>query len=147
MSAGFKLRKYDDERGFSPLPISSITVVKDDLLELKVGATVWTLVTSTSDHFTRKAIAMDNATTSDTEINAYELEGDELVEVQSANASNVAHNGDRMIATDENTINNTGTDAAGQKVVFLQTGVIGASSDNRIQGRVLVGSGVDPDAA
>lgn len=147
MSAGLKLVKDDRDKGFSALPISSITVAINDLLELKPGATTWTLVTSTSDHFTRKAIAMNSATTSDTEVDALELDGTELIEAESANNSSASHNGDRMAATDANTINNSGTDATGQAVVFLQTGVVGAASDKRILGRVLVGSGVDPDAA
>ncbi len=147
MSAGFKVKNDDRDKGFKALPISSITVVKDDLLEKTAGATTWALVTSSSNNFTRKAIAMAAATTSDTEVNALELDGTETIEVESANDSAAADNGDRMAATDANTVNNSGTDVTGQAVVFVQDGIAGAASDARILGRVLVGSGVDPDSA
>ncbi|RJO60388.1 hypothetical protein C4544_05175 [candidate division WS5 bacterium] len=129
------------------LPISSITVAIGDLLERTAGATTWVLTTSSSDHFTRKAIALEAATTSDTSVLAQELTGNEKVKVESANNSNTAHNGDRMAATGENTVNNSGTDVTGQAVVFVQDGTAGAASDKRIIGRVLVGNGVDPDAS
>lgn len=147
MSAGFKIVRDDRDKGFQNLPISSITVVLDDLLELVAGATAWTLVTSSSDHFTRKAVAKAGASTAATEVSAIELDGTEIVEVQSANASDTSHNGDRMAATDENTVNNSGTDVSGQAAVFVQKSTVGATTDNRILGNVLVGNGVDPDAA
>ena len=122
MSAGFKIVRDDRDKGFQNLPISSITVVLDDLLELAAGATVWTLVTSSSDHFTRKAVAKAGASTAATEVSAIELDGTEIVEVQSANASDTS-------------------------AVFVQKSIAGATTDNRILGNVLVGNGVDPDAA
>lgn len=147
MSAGFKVRKDIDDKGLKTVPVSSISGSKGDLLELTAGAAAWAKVTSSSDHFTRKAIAMEDYTTAATEVLAYELNGSEVVEVESANNSNASHNGDRMAATDANTVNNSGTDVTGQAVVFVQDTVVGAAADKRIVGRVLVGGGVDPDAA
>ncbi len=147
MSQGFKLKNDYSDKGFTSLPISSLTLAINDLLELKVGATTWTAVTSTSVHFTRKAIVMAVTTATDTSVNALELNGSEMIEVQSANNSNAAHDGDRMIATDSNTINNTGTDNATKEVVFLQRQAIGVNTDKNIIGNVLVGSGVNPAAA
>lgn len=128
------------------LDVSSLTAAVGDLLELTAGSTTWAAVSSTSNFFTRKAIAME-ATTSASTILARELDGTERVIAESANNSNVAHNGDRMAATDSNTINNSGTDVTGQAVVFVQDTTQGAVGDKRIVGRVLVGNGVDPDAA
>lgn len=147
MSAGYKVLRDDRDKGAKPLPISSTAVAVGDLLELTAGATAWALTTSSSNHFTRKAVALAAATTSDTEVIAIELDGLESVEVESANNSSASHNGDRMAATDENTVNNSGTDVTGQAVVFVQRGIIGAAADKRIFGNVIVGSGVDPDAA
>lgn len=143
---GFNVKADDRDKGFRPVPISSISGSKGDLLELTAGSANWTKVTSSSDNFTRKAIAQADYATSDTEVLALEVDGSELVEVESANNSNASHNGDRMAATDENTVNNSGTDVTGQAAVFVQRGVVGAASDKRIVGNVLVGSGVDPDA-
>lgn len=147
MPAGLRIVQDHNDKGFSLVPISSLTVAVGDLLELTAGSTTWALVTSSSNHFTRKAIAQEAATTAATELKVVELDGSELVEAQSANNSAAADNGDRMAATDKDTVNNSGTDVTGQAVVFVQTGVVGAAADKRIVGRVLVGSGVDPDAA
>lgn len=142
-----RIIRDDRDKGAKMLPISTITVVVGDMLELTAGSTTWALCTSSSNHFTRKAIAVEGATTADTEVNAVELDGSEDVEAESVNNSAAADNGDRMALTDENTVNNSGTDVTGQAVAFLQRGVIGSAADKRIWGNVLVGSGVDPDAA
>ena len=145
--AGYKIIRDDRSKGFTSVPISSLTVSVGDLLERTAGAATWALTTSSSNHFTRKAIAQEPATTAATSVSVIELDGSEEVEVESANNSDAAHNGDRMAATDEDTVNNSGSDVTGQAVVFVQTGVLGATADKRIVGKVLVGSGVDPDAA
>ena len=141
-----KVLKDDRDKGFSTIPISSLTVVKGDLLDLDVGATTWTLVANDSVHFTRKAIAQEAATTAATELLVLELDGSEEVEAESHANSSSSDTGDRMIATDANTVNNSGTDVSLETAIFLQTGVLGAAADKRIKGYVLVGSGVNPDA-
>lgn len=143
---GFNVVKDPSDVPSRVLPVSSATYVAGDLLELLAGAVSWTKVTSSSDYFTRKAIAHDPGTTV-TELLCQELYGKELVRVQSGANSNVLHNGDRMAATDENTVDNSGSDVTGQAVVFVQTGTEGAVGDKLIHGYVLVGSGVDPDVS
>lgn len=145
--AGFKIKRDPSDKGAKKVPISSQTVLIGDLLELTAGSTTWAVCTSSTNFFTRKAIALEAASSSATEVLVKELDGNEDVEVESANASDTAHNGDRMALTDKNTVNNSGSDATGQAVAFVQDGTIGATSDNRIVGRVLVGNGVDPDAS
>ena len=145
--AGFKLLRDDNDKGAKSLPVVSIAVAVGDLLELLVGAVSWTAVTASSNFFSRKAVALAACTSSATEVLCFECDGTETFEVESANNSDVLHNGDRMIATDVNTVNNTGTDNTSQNAVFIQDGVIGAAADKRITGRVLVGNGVDPDAS
>ena len=142
----FEIIKDDRDKGNKVVPITSITVVKGDLVELVAGTTTWALVTSSSNHFTRKAIAQEAATTSATELLVLELDGTETVKVETANNSAEADRGDRMAATDANTVNNSGTDVTAQAAVFVQDGEVGAVGDKRIIGQVLVGSGVDPDA-
>lgn len=139
------LRDIDDKQAVM-LPIVSITVAINDLLELLAGAVSWTAVTSSSNYFSRKAIALAGSTTADTELLCFELSGREDVEAESANNSDVLLNGDRMLATDTNTVNNAGADNTSQNVIFLQRGTLGAVADKRIWGNVIVGPGVDPDA-
>ena len=140
--AGFFILRDNSEKGAHKLPISSQTVAVGDLLQLPVGATDWTVCTSTSVSYTRKAVAIETATSSATEVLAIELDGNEDVQVQSANSSAAADNGDRQAATDKNTVNNSGTDVTTTTVVFLQRGVVGTATDNQIWGNVLVGNGV-----
>ena len=133
-----------DELELKKYPISSQTVAVGDLFERLAGATTWTACTSTSNFFSRKVIAYEAANSSATEFLGYEVRGDEAIEAEVANAAAAADNGDRMVLTDKNTVNNTGTDSAAQVACFIQD-KIGKDSTHVI-GRVIVGNGVDPDA-
>jgi hypothetical protein len=58
--------------------------------------------------------------------------------VTSTNNSNIAHNNMRMVVgANAHTINNTGTDDA-TNGIFMQTGVIGATTDKKIKGEFIV---------
>ena len=145
--AGFTILRDNADKGAHAIPISSQTVLVGDLLDLAVGATTWTVCTSSSVSYTRKALAISSATSSDTEVNAIELDGSEDVQVQGANAGATADNGDRMALTDKNTVNNSGTDVTTTTVAFVQRGTVGANtagqtSEYQIWGNVLVGNGV-----
>ena len=144
--AGFEVIGDKDDGQLQKLPTSAITAAIGDLLERLAGSTTWAAITSTSNYFSPKAIVEETATSSDSVL-CYRLTGDEKVRAETANNTVVAHYGDRMLATDTNTVNNTGTDNTSQNVIFLQEGVAGALADKRAVGRVLVGNGVDPDAA
>lgn len=124
-------------------PISAQTVLVGDLFERLAGATTWTACTATSPHFTRKVIAYEAASTSATEFLGYEVRGDEEIEGQCTNTANAAHNGDLMVLTDKNTINNTGTTGTTEYQAFIQTRP--GSTTTSLIGRILVGTGVDPD--
>lgn len=128
-------------------PISSITVAKGDLLVRAVGATTWSLATSSSEHWQLKAVAQGAATTSDTSVLAVEVQPNCRVEVETVNNSAAADNGDRMVLTDANTVNNTGTDDTSQNAMFIQESPVGAAADKRVTGILVWGSGVNPDAA
>lgn len=140
--AGFRILRDDTNKGSHSIPISSQTVLVGDLLQLPVGATDWTVVTSASVSYTRKAIAVEAAASTVTEVLAIILDGNEDVQVESANNGATTENGDRMAATDKNTVNNSGTDVTTTTVVFLQRGFLGAAADKQIWGNVLVGNGV-----
>ena len=56
----------------------------------------------------------------------------QLWEVESANASDTSHTGHNMVLTDQNTVNNTGTNSADVKAIIVQVDTLGATSDNRL---------------
>jgi hypothetical protein len=142
--AGFNILSDINDSGAKKVPISSITVTIGDLLELVGGATTWTACTATSAHFNRKAIAMENATTAATEVLVQELTGTETVEVDVTNTAAAADNGDLMVLTDKDTVNNTHTTSTTEYACFIQDKP--GKTTTKIIGRVLVGNGVNPDA-
>lgn len=128
------------------LPVSSFSGTKGDLVERLAAGTGWTACTSTSPHFTPKAILMETVTSASSVL-AYRLTGFETVRADATNAANADHNGDLMVLTNTSTVNNTGTTSAAEYATFVQEGYSGATTDNLLIGRVIVGNGVDPDAA
>lgn len=133
--AGFSLQRDNAEAEMIVLPISSITVVLGDVLELVDGTSTWALATSSSNARTLKAVAQEAATSSATEVKAILVTPSQLWVAETANASNSAHVGDRMALSDANTVNNSGSDTTGATGVFQMLAVVGATADNRILGR------------
>lgn len=144
--AGFKLAKPNDDADVEIATISSLTLAVGDLLELDVGATAWTEADSSTEHWMRKAVCVGTATSSDTEVDVMPVNPDMLFEVESANNSSSDHNGDRMVLTDKNTVNNSGTDSDTAQAVVIQVAPVGAAADKRILVRFFDSTGVDPDA-
>lgn len=132
------------DASFQKLPISTLALAIGDLIEQEAGIATWTKCDATSNHWTRKAIVLEATTTAATSVLAYELDGTEKVEAACANTANALHIGDRMILTDENTVNNSGTDVTGGYPAFIMDKI--GSTTTSLIGRVMVGSGVDPDA-
>ena len=146
--AGFKLVKSPYESDLmEELTISSLTLSPGDMIELDVGAVAWTVADSSTQHWQKKAVVQEAVTTAATVVKAVPCLPGMKWEVESVNNSAAADNGDRMVLTDKNTVNNTGTDNTGQTAVFIQDAVLGAAADKRIYGEVVYGSGIDPDAA
>lgn len=144
---GFRVHKSIVDLPCENVTISSIAVTKGDLLELVPGeASTWTACTAASYPWSKKAIAMETVANTATSILVQPLTGNELVAAESANASAVADNGNLMLLTDTNTVNNSGTNSTAEEACFLQTGTLGATGDKVILGHVLVGNSVDPTA-
>lgn len=137
---GFKVLSAMKDASFDKKQISSLTLAIGDLIERDGGAINWIKVDNAAECFTRKAIVVEDVTNA-SEVLVYELDGNEIVEVQSNATADAAHNGDRMFVTDENTINNSGTDRTDSVCVFIQDKI--GSTTTSIIGRVLVGNSVD----
>lgn len=146
--AGFNLmtEKSVEDGGFQAT-ISSNAITLNDMLELDVGAPTWTDADASTQYWQLKAIAMETVTTAATVINVQLCYPGQLWAAETANNSAAADNGDRMILTDANTVNNTGTDSAAQEAVFTQLFIIGAVAEKRIGGLIAWGGGINPDAA
>lgn len=143
--AGFNILSDINDSPSKKVTISSITVTIGDLLELVGDSTTWTACTATSAYFNRKAIAMENATTSETEVLVQELTGTETVEADCvATTASTDDNGDLMVLTDKDSVNNTGTTSTTEYAAFIQDTI--GETTSKIIGRVLVGNGVNPDA-
>lgn len=146
-AAGFYLQSSVPKEAMVKLPISSLAVAIGDLLELDVGAVAWTAADANTEHWQKKAVAVGSATTSDTEVLAVEVLPGMKFLAQTANNSAAADNGDRMLLTDTNTVNNTGTDNTSEEACVIQIAPVGAASDKQILCEVVYGTGVNPDAA
>lgn len=132
----FKRVKGGDT-GFKTFDISSITVAAGDVLDFDRSNAVVVLGTSSSTTETLSAVSVESATTADTEVLCQLIsENDEYV-VDTTNNSNASHNYQRMVLTDEDQVNNTGTDSTADEAVFLQLGIVGAVGDKKIRGRFI----------
>lgn len=145
--AGFDYVKDAVDQGMEEVPISSLTLAVGDMLELAVGATTWTAATSSSLHYTKKFIVRKAATSSDTVAKGFVVKDGMIFIADTANNSAAADNGDRMVLTDSNTVNNTGTDSAAKEAVVIQIAPVGAAADKKILCRVVAGNGINPAAA
>lgn len=142
----FEVLKDLHEAELQELPVSSFTGTKGDLVERLAAGTGWTACTATSPHFTPKAILMETVASASSVL-AYRLNGMETVKADSTNNGNAGHNGDLMVLTNTSTVNNTGTTSTAEYAAFVQEGILGATTDKKLLGRIMVGNGVDPDAA
>ena len=127
--------------------VSSITAAVGDMLELDAGATAWTVADATTEFWQKKIVLIESITSSDTLAVGTIVTADQVWKVEVANNSNADHNGDRMILTDQNTVNNTGSDETDNNVVFIQEAPVGTNTDKRAIGRFIAGTGVDNEAA
>ena len=112
--------------------ISSITVTKGDLLESLTGATTWTACTSSSLVQTPKAIALESRTTSHTTIRLLLVDTVNLYVAETGSETSTDHNGDNMVLTDTNTVNNSGTNSTNKEAVVKQFQPIGAAANKEI---------------
>lgn len=142
----FKLMSSTGTEAAIELPITSLVVTSGDLLALAVGSATWAAGAATTEHWQLKAIATETVANTATVVKAMIVQPGQVWEVESANNSNATHNGDRMLLTDANTVNNAGTDNTSEEACFVQLGTLGATGDTRIFGVIVQGSGVNSDA-
>ena len=143
----FELVKDPGNTEVIEVTISSLTLSPGDMLELDAGATAWTVADASTQHWQKKVVVIEPATSSDTKVKGIVVTDHQTWKVETANNSASGHNGDRMLLTDLNTVNNTGSDDTSQEAIFIQENPIGSASDKRVVGNFKGGAGIDPDAA
>jgi len=110
---------------------ASIVLVKGELLEKATGGLTQPANSST---VRSEVIGLCNqsisAADSLTQVPYIEIFENDLFIVDSTNNSNAAHNGQRMVLTDSETVNNTGTDNVNG--IVQQEEVYGVAADRKI---------------
>lgn len=132
--AGFSLIKDPGDTQMLEVPVSSLTSALGDCLELVEGSTTWAKITSSSNARTMKGV-VQTATSSASVAKVILVTPFQTWVAETANNSAAADRGDLMVATDENTINNTGTTSTSATALFQQINEAGEASEKRIVGR------------
>jgi len=130
--AGFTLRKSQGTDDVEEWTISSETVSVGDLLMWTAGTATATVATASAESFDRVGVAIESATTSDTTVKVIICNLNQTWEVETANNSSSSDNGDAMILTDKNTVNNTGTNSTASEALVIQLQPVGAAADKKI---------------
>lgn len=145
--AGFTLLSQSSIEAAEEVTISSNAVTIGDLMELDVGAVAWTDADASTEHWQLKGVAIETVTTAATVIKLQMVTPGQIWVAETANNSAAVDNGDRMLLSDANTVNNTGTDNTSEEACFIQLRPIGAAAEKRVAGIIVFGTGVNPDAA
>ena len=129
--AGFS-RSRGTDRGYRTRTIASLALAVGDLVTYDRSAAKVIKATSSATPESIAGVVVTATTTSDTEVLLQQhSEFDEYV-VDSNSNSDSAHNYQRLSLTDENTVNNGGSDQTDDTGVVTQVGTVGAVGDKKI---------------
>lgn len=128
-------RKSGGDQGFIERTVSSLALVVGDLVAYNRSAYKVQKATAASEASDLAGVVAEAATTASTIVKLQTITPWDEYIADTANESNVEHNYQRMLLSDENTVNNAGTDNTTDEAVFIQTGVVGAAADKKIIGR------------
>lgn len=136
MASGFSLIADPGNTEFRTYTIASQAYTIGDLVDLSRTAGTVTPSTSSSTTYTIIGVAMQTVASTATVLLVALVTPGQRWTAAMTNATNAAHNGQRMVLTDKATVNNTGTDSTSTAAVFEQVGVV---STTRTVGRLLSG--------
>jgi len=129
----FKRIKGSD-RGMIKRTISSLACSIGDLMVYNRSSYKVEAAQATSELDNLAGICVEATTTADTSVLLQRIMPGDVYEVGTVNNSDATHNYQRMIWGTAHTANNTGTDVATDTGIFMQTGVVGATTDKKIVG-------------
>ncbi len=123
--AGFSLKKNLNEVELRRFTIASQAyTIGDAVMRSTTAGTVIPATSSTSGD-TLIGVAMETVTSAATSLLVALIEPSQEWECETANAVNAAHNYQKMVLTDANTVNNTGTDSVADAAIVMQIAVSG----------------------
>lgn len=124
--AGFSLKSNLNEVAYRKFTVASQAyTIGDAVMRSTTAGTVIPATSSTSGD-TLVGVAMETVTSAATSLLVAIIEPSQVWECEVANAVNAAHNQMKMVLTDANTVNNTGTDSVADGAIVMQIGVSGA---------------------
>jgi tRNA(Ile2) C34 agmatinyltransferase TiaS len=130
----FKLIKDPEATVFRNFTIVSQAYTIGDLVDISRTAADVVPSTASSVGYGIRGVAMQTVTSAATVLLVALCTSRQDWIVNATNATNVAHNGQRMLLTDKVSVNNTGTDSTSASAVFEQLGVIDST---HLLGRLL----------
>jgi hypothetical protein len=124
--AGFSLKRNLNEVEYRKFTVASQAyTIGDAVMRSTTAGTVIPATSSTSGD-TLIGVAMETVASSATELLVALIEPSQVWECETANAVDAAHNYMKMVLTDANTVNNTGTDSVADAAIVMQVGVSGS---------------------
>src|SRR3990167_8165623 len=139
MAQGAFLLKDPSNTVFKTVRVASQAYTIGDVVMLDRTSDAIDVVPATASTTTTNlyGVAVQTVTSSATELLIAIISPEQEWLLQSANNAVVNHKMQRMILTDANTVNNTGTDDTSKEAVFMQTGYQGALTAKVLVGKFL----------
>jgi hypothetical protein len=127
MAIGFKLIADPSNTEYRVMTIASQSYTVGDLVAVSRSAA--TVIPATSATITNNVfgVAMETVTSSATTLLCCIARPQQRFSADVTNATNTAHNLQRMVLTDARTVNNTGTDDTTTAAIVTQLGVVDAT--------------------
>ena len=147
---GFKKHQpiNDADYVFTATIADTLAVTAGDMLTTAIGVYTWTAASSSTEYWLLKAIALEDAATTATEVRCLLLREGVTYEAVTTYNTSTDGNGDRMTLTSAGAVNNptTAADVTTHAMVCIQLTPLGAAAEKRILVLIPGGDGVNPDA-
>lgn len=139
MAIGFSLARENTDPVYKTVRIASQAYTLGDLVAIDTTADAVDVVPATGSSTTATiyAVAMQTVTSAATSLLVCLVDPSQEWVVDCTNTPSTNDNFQKMILTDKSTISNTHTNSTAATAVFLQLGVVGATSAKRIVGNIL----------
>lgn len=125
-------RKSGTDRGFHRYSTSSLAIAIGDLLVFDHSNAVVIKATSSTSLEDVIGVCVEAIASTDTSVLVQEISPADTYVVNTTNNSNASHNYQRMVLTDQATVNNTGSDSTSDSAYVIQLSPVGAAADKKI---------------
>jgi hypothetical protein len=134
--AGFSLKSNLGEVEYRKVRVASQAYTIGDAVMRDTTSDAVDVVpaTSSTSMDTLVGVAMETVTSAATELLIAIIEPSQKWECEVANTVSANHNYQKMVLTDANTVNNTGTDSVADAAICMQVGVSGTKAIFQFRG-------------